>query len=73
MPRDPLDDLLDQVLGRTVKREKVHAPKKLPVPKQEKIYFDADRFRFYFDGRGDLSLKQWRDILDEEMRNAEEP
>jgi len=68
MPRDPLEDLLDQAMGRTTKREKVHAPKSLPKRPAEKIYFDADRFRFYFDGRNGLTLAQWRDIIDEQMR-----
>lgn len=73
MPRDPLEDLLDQAMGRTVKREKVHAAKKLPKPPAEKVYFDADRFRWYFNGRNGLTLAQWRDIIDEEMRYADGP
>lgn len=39
------------------------------IPKVEiRLNFDADRFRWYFKGRDGLSLQEWRDKLDEEIR-----
>lgn len=73
MARDPLEDLLDQVMGHTVKKQKIPDAKPIKKPAPQRIYFDADRFRFYFDGRNGLSLQQWRDVIDEEMRHLEEP
>lgn len=61
---DCLDALLDSCRrnGR---------PAKLPT-KHEKIYFDTDRFRWYFRLRDGKRLQQWRDEIDALMR-LEEP
>ena len=40
---------------------------KLPV-KEEKIFFDAERFRWWFKNRDGRTLQQWRDLIDAEMR-----
>lgn len=57
-------------------------PAKFP-PKQEKIYFDADRFRWFFSQpttsqlavpalmMGMRNLQQWRDWIDEQMRKED--
>lgn len=47
-------------------------PAKFPKP-APKIYFDADRFRWYFNQhRGGKSLQQWRDEIDAAMRADED-
>ena len=69
---DPLVALLDQVMGRTTKRDKIHIPKPLHVRRREhKIFFDADRFRWYFHKHEGKTLQQWRDAIDEEMLKDE--
>ena len=38
------------------------------APAPEKIYFDTDRFRWYFNLRDGKRLQQWRDEIDALMR-----
>lgn len=42
--------------------------KAIYAPKPEKIYFDAERFRWWFAQRDGMKLQQWRDLIDSEMR-----
>jgi len=60
VPVDCLDALLDSCRrnGR---------PAKFP-PKVERIFFDTDRFRWYFKNRDGKTLQQWRDEIDSSMR-----
>jgi len=58
---DCLESLLDSC--RRNGRAAYHAPK------AEKIFFDADRFRWYFRERDGMKLQQWRDLIDSQMRN----
>jgi len=60
---DCLDALLDSCRrnGR---------PAKFPV-KQPKIYFDTERFRFWFAQRDGMDLAQWRGYIDSLMEAAE--
>ena len=57
---DCLDALMDSC--RRNGRPAYHAP----AP--EKIYFDTDRFRWYFNLRDGKRLQQWRDEIDALMR-----
>lgn len=67
-----LDDIFDGLMGRHSKREKIRPPRPVRTKTREpKIYFDADRFRWYFHKREGRTLQQWRDAIDEEMRNEE--
>ena len=60
---DCLDALLDSCRrnGRKAIFPAKHAP----------IYFDTDRFRWWFKNRDGKTLQQWRDFIDAQMR--EEP
>jgi len=58
--QDPLEALMDSCHRNGRKAI-------LPKP-PEKIYFDADRFRWYFKHRDGWNLQQWRDYIDAEMR-----
>jgi len=60
---DCLEALLDSCHRNG--RKAIHAPK------AEKIYFDAERFRWWFkqpDNRFN-TIQQWRDLIDSQMRN----
>lgn len=65
--------LLDELLhpkARALPRERIKTPRRLEI-KHERIFFDADRFRWYFHKREGRSLAQWREAIDAEMRKAE--
>lgn len=70
-----LEDLLDDVfrpLGRTAYRRServMHARR----PDTSRLIFDADRFRWWFTHRqaGNLTLQQWRDLIDQEIKAEE--
>lgn len=64
--------LLNELLGiNPTKRDTIPAPRKLHKPPAEKIYFDAERFRWYFHKREGRTLQQWREQIDKEMRDEE--
>jgi len=64
------EELLNDFLGLNVKRGKLRTPKHLER-KVEPVYFDADRFRWYFHKREGRTIQQWRDAIDQEMRDAQ--
>ena len=59
-PTDPLEALLNNC-------RRNHRPAKFRKP-PERLYFDADRFRWWFTHRDGKSLQQWRDEIDAQMR-----
>lgn len=56
--------------AKSLPRDRIRTPARL-VAKHERVYFDADRFRWYFHKREGRTLQQWRDAIDEEMRREE--
>lgn len=63
----PEPDVLEALLDSCRRNRR----KAIIPPKPEKIYFDADRFRWYFRDRDRKTLQQWRDFIDGEMRKEE--
>lgn len=67
------DALLHELLhprAKSLPRPAIHTPR--PVQRKvERINFDADRFRWYFHKREGRTLQQWRDAIDQEMREEE--
>ena len=58
--QDPLEALLDSCHR--------NGRKALLTKPQPKIFFDAERFRWFFRQHEGKTLAQWRDLIDTEMR-----
>lgn len=67
------DALLQELLhprAKSLPRPTIRTPQAIHR-KVERINFDADRFRWYFHKREGRTLQQWRDAIDQEMREEE--
>lgn len=77
----PPPDILDQLMDSCRRNKR---PAVFPARKQEKIYFDADRFRWLFGGglsklgvadtiaaNPPWKMERWRQWMDDLMRESE--